>query len=332
MMFAADHIGLLVIATALGMAGAALIAVIGRRSGLLDEPGRRSSHQIPTPKGGGIGILAAFIVGGIWMGLAAHFVLICSLVSLLGLLSDRMDIAPKRRLLIQLFCAFGIMVLSYDQALPSSGHFWLAVMVGCIFIVGTANFYNFMDGINGIAGITAIVGYSLCGYYLSSIGYDLRFQMLLFCIVCSVVGFLPFNIPSARVFMGDVGSILLGFLYACIVVLASRTIIDFVCLASFLFLFYADELTTMVIRLRAGESLLKAHRRHLYQILANELGYRHWVVSAGYGLIQMLVGMSVLLLAPYGMSPLLGMLSLYGGAFVAVTVWVRRLPFSDQRR
>jgi Fuc2NAc and GlcNAc transferase len=306
------------------MAGAALIAAIGRRSGLLDEPGRRSSHQIPTPKGGGIGILAAFIVGGLWMEIAAHFLLICSLVAFLGLLSDRMHIAPKRRLFIQLICALGVMVLSYDHVLRSSGFLGLVVTAGCIYIVGTANFYNFMDGINGIAGITAIVAYGLCGYYLSTIGYDNRFQLLLVCIVGSVVGFLPFNIPKARVFMGDVGSILLGFLYGCIVVLASRTGIDFICMASFLFLFYADELTTMVIRLRAGESLLKAHRRHLYQILANELGYRHWVVSAGYGFLQLVIGINVLLVVPYGMGPVLGLLFLYGCTFIAVTAWVRR--------
>jgi len=326
MSLAADHIGLLIIATTLGMSGAALIAVIGRRSGLLDEPGHRSSHRIPTPKGGGIGILAAFVAGGIWSGLATHFLLICGLVSVLGLLSDRMDITPKRRLLIQLLCAFGIMVLPSDPSSRSNAVFALLVIAGCIFIAGTANFYNFMDGINGIAGIMAIVSYSLSSYYLFVIGYDSRFQVLLFCIVGSVGGFLPFNIPKARVFMGDVGSILLGFLYGCIAVLASRTAIDFICLASFLFLFYADELTTMVIRLRDGESLLKAHRRHLYQILANELGYRHWIVSAGYGLVQLGIGISVLLVVPHGAGLLVGILFLYGCLFVAVTVWVRRLP------
>ena len=143
--------GILIISVVLGMAGAALILAIGKRSGLLDEPGQRSSHQIPTPKGGGIGILAAFVVGCLWTGIATHIMILCGLVSFLGLLSDRMDIAPHRRLVIQILCAFGIMYFSADHTFGSIGLFWLTVMLGGIFIVGTANFYNFMVGINGIA-------------------------------------------------------------------------------------------------------------------------------------------------------------------------------------
>ena len=330
MSIAANHMGILIISVVLGMAGAALILAIGKRSGLLDEPGQRSSHQIPTPKGGGIGILAAFVVGCLWTGIATHIMILCGLVSFLGLLSDRMDIAPHRRLVIQILCAFGIMYFSADHTFGSIGLFWLTVMLGGIFIVGTANFYNFMDGINGIAGITAIVSYGLCGYYLFSVGYDSRYQLLIFCIVFSVVGFLPFNIPNARVFMGDVGSILLGFFYGVIAVLSSTTTIDFICLSSFLFLFYADELTTMVVRLRDGESLLKAHRRHLYQILANELGYRHWIVSGGYGLSQLVIGITVLLVVPYGIAPLLGMLFLYACLFTFLTAWVRCLSIPSK--
>jgi Fuc2NAc and GlcNAc transferase len=240
-----------------------------------------------------------------------------------------MDITPHRRLLIQFICAFGIIAVCYTKNDMPSIFYWLVVLAGCVFIVGTANFYNFMDGINGIAGLTAVVSFGLCSYYLYSVGYDSQFQMLFFCIVFSVIGFLPFNIPNARVFMGDVGSILLGFLYGCTIVLTSRSAIDFVCLTSFLFLFYADELTTMIIRLKDGESLLKAHRRHLYQVLANELGCPHWIVSTGYGVLQLVIGASVLLVMPYGMTPLLIMIFLYCCVFIIFTMWVRCLPISN---
>jgi len=78
-----------------------------------------------------------------------------------------------------------------------------------IFVVGTANFYNFMDGINGIAGITGIVGFGLIAFYTSNSGYSTILSTLAICMSLSCVGFLPFNVPKAKVFMGDVGSILL---------------------------------------------------------------------------------------------------------------------------
>ena len=93
--------------------------------------------------------------------------------------------------------------------------------------------------------------------------------------------------------MGDVGSILLGFVFAGMVVFLSGNLLDFICMAGFLFPFYADELNTMIVRLRDGENLTKPHRRHLYQLLANEYGIAHWKVSLGYGLFQLIVGISI---------------------------------------
>ncbi len=122
--------------------------------------------------------------------------------------------------------------------------FWI------VFIVGTANFYNFMDGINGIAGISGAVGFGL----LAFVTYNTQSEigLLAACMALTCLGFLPFNLPRARVFMGDVGSILLGSVFAGLVYLSSSTLLDFLCLASFLFLFYADELTTMIVRLCSG--------------------------------------------------------------------------------
>ena len=146
------------------------------------------------------------------------------------------------------------------------------ILAMAVFIVGTANFYNFMDGINGIAAITGIVGFGLLALYsFLSESYS-SFAVLSVCIYFSCLGFLPFNMPKAKVFMGDVGSILLGFTFAGMVVWLSKNPLDFICLAAFLFPFYADELTTMAVRIRDGDNLLRAHRRHLYQVLANEKG------------------------------------------------------------
>src|SRR4030065_2467558 len=106
--------------------------------------------------------------------------------------------------------------------------FWL------IFITATTNFYNFMDGINGIAGLTGLIGFGLMAYfaYFMLNDYDLFLMSMILATGC--IGFLPFNFPRARVFMGDVGSIFLGFVFASFVVKLSTSINIFLCLIMFL--------------------------------------------------------------------------------------------------
>ena len=98
----------------------------------------------------------------------------------------------------------------------------------------------FMDGINGIAAITGLLGFGLLGWFAAAGVADTRIIALCVCLSLSCLGFLPFNFHKARVFMGDVGSVLLVFLFAGLVVWVSRGFLDFVCATSFLFPFYAD--------------------------------------------------------------------------------------------
>jgi hypothetical protein len=97
--------------------------------------------------------------------------------------------------------------------------------------------------------------------------------------------------------------------------LAAESVLDFVCMASFLFPFYVDELTTVTIRMKDGENLTKPHRRHYYQLLANEKRIAHWKVSVGYGVFQVAVGISVLMVRGYGLGAVLGVLAGWFGAF-----------------
>jgi len=124
--------------------------------------------------------------------------------------------------------------------------------------------------------------------------------------------------------MGDVGSILLGFVFAGIVVSISKTFLDFITHAAFLFPFYADELTTMMIRIRDGERLSQAHRRHLYQLLANERGIAHWKVSAGYWIFQLFVGMNVLMLRSFGVFVVLFFITACFAGFVSLNFRIRK--------
>ena len=193
-----------------------------------------------------------------------------------------------------------------------------------IFIVGTANYYNFMDGINGIAAITGLVGFGILGWFVAAEAADPKIIVMCVCMSLSCLGFLPFNVGKARVFMGDVGSVLLGFVFGGLVVWVSRNFLDFVCVASFLFPFYADELTTLAVRIKDGDELIRPHRKHLYQLLTNEYGIQHWRVSLGYGVFQLIVGVSILLLKSTGSMAVLSILALYFCAFTIVSYFIRR--------
>jgi len=319
-----------------GAVGALFISRLAFKYGLIDRPNGRSSHDRATPKCGGIGILAAFILSSLILKIDFTFWVPAAFLALLGLLGDKFDLAPKIRLPLQFIAALIFIQLSASSnqvsalasfSLPQPAFFsifsilWFVFL--SLFIVATANWYNFMDGINGIAGITGIVGFGLLVVFNIHSGGDSPFSVLSICIGLSCLGFLPFNVPKAKVFMGDVGSILLGFVFACIVVILSKSFFDFVCLASFLFPFYADEFVTMAVRLKDGENLLIPHRRHLYQHLANELGIAHWKVSVGYGLLQFVVGSSILSARRFGLFSVLTLLVIYFIGFVWINYIVR---------
>ena len=311
----------------LGGAGAWIMGKSAPKFGLVDRPNERSSHAIPTPKGGGIGILVAFVLSSLMLRIPLGFWLSASILALISFYGDRFSISPKSRLPLQFIAA--LFLLSPVLFFNSSGNpcpllSALYLFPLSVFIIGTANLYNFMDGINGIAGITGLVGFGLIACFAFSSGIDSSFVRLAICMSLSCLAFLPFNMPKARVFMGDVGSILLGFVFAGMVVWLANSLIDFICLFAFLFPFYADELTTMYVRLRDGENLTHPHRRHLYQLLANEKGISHWKVSVGYGLLQLVVGLSVLLLRHFGSVMILSFLAAYFGAFVVASSSIRK--------
>jgi Fuc2NAc and GlcNAc transferase len=181
-----------------------------------------------------------------------------------------------------------------------------------------------MDGIDGIAGITSVVGFGLIGLWTFLYGEDTRWAVLALCIAVASSGFLIFNLPKAKVFMGDISSTFLGFLFGAFVFFFSTSPPATLCLFSFLLPFYVDELTTMTVRVRDGENLTVAHRRHVYQLLANEKGIAHWKVSMGYGVVQLMVGLSILSLYTKGIVAVAGLLLLFFAVLVFVSFDVRK--------
>ncbi|MBN2538533.1 MAG: glycosyltransferase family 4 protein [Deltaproteobacteria bacterium] len=303
-------------------AGAWVVSRFALRYHLIDVPTDRSSHSVSTPKGGGVGILAAFVLASALLGISPRIWMPAAVVSLVSFYGDRYGLSPKLRLFVQFIVAalFLYMAGLQPESLP---HVAVCLFL-LLFVVGTANFYNFMDGINGIAGITGVIGFGFLAFYSFQWGGDALLTALALCVSLSCLGFLPFNIPGARVFMGDVGSVLLGFIFAQMVVLLSKSLLDFVCLISFIFPFYADEIITMWLRLKSRDDLVIPHRRHLYQILANEWGISHWKISTGYGLFQLVVGSSVLILRPFGAISVLLLLAVCLCGFILTSFMFRR--------
>ncbi len=313
---------LLVSSFALASMGAIMVARLAGKLSLIDCPEERSSHCQPTPKGGGVGILAAFSLVGMVSGVSLWFWGPISVLSLMAGYGDRVELNVRLRLAAQLGL-ISLFVLGTWHSSPNDCLSFPLILFWIVFITGSANFYNFMDGINGIAGISGAVGFSLLAFYLYGREGPATLGNLSMCMAFSCLGFLPLNVPKARVFMGDIGSILLGAVFAGVVYLGSNTLLDFLCMASFLFPFYADELTTMAVRFKKGENITQAHRKHLYQLFANEKGIPHWQVSIIFGCLQLFVGISVLVTKFLGSYVVLAILIFYFVAFSLVSWYFR---------
>ena len=323
----------------LGAGGALIVSRYGPLLGLMDIPTDRSSHRQPVSRGAGVGILCSFLAASVGLQVSPALWGPVAVLSLVSLISDRCNLSVRVRLAVQFGMAFIVLIvglLAQGAGLPGvpPGIFPLAFGTAffMVFMIGTANYYNFMDGINGIAAITGIVAFGLLAWYAFDRGLSSVPVVLSLCLVSACIGFLPFNMPRARVFMGDVGSILLGFVFAWMVIALSENVIAFIGLAACLFPFYADELTTMVVRLRNGERLSQSHRRHLYQLLANEMGIDHWKISLGYGVVQLIVGYGALVTTRHGFPATLAVLGFSFTAFSAVSFMVRKYIPAGQRQ
>lgn len=278
-----------------GAAGAALVYRFGRAFGLVDMPNERSSHTEPTPRGAGLGIAAASVAAA---SLQGEPLLAFALASVggLGLVEDMAGLSIKVRLPAHLALSLllAISALGLPETFPGLG----VVIFWVVFLAGTANFYNFMDGINGMAGLMGVAAFGMLALYAYLAGAGLFALALVPIFAC--LGFLPFNLPRARVFMGDTGSLSLGFLFAALVMRMSAGTGSFMGMAAFLGIFYADAIITIAVRLVKGDNIFMAHRGHLYQYISNELGVAHWKVSLGYASAQAALGAAALLSLPGG--------------------------------
>jgi UDP-GlcNAc:undecaprenyl-phosphate/decaprenyl-phosphate GlcNAc-1-phosphate transferase len=268
---------------------AAVVTYAVARLGLfLDQPNARSSHQSPVPRSGGIGIVTASVLGAAVLGTVGHpaifrdpafpGVIAGGLIAAAGGLAD--DIRARSflfKLAAQVAAAAVAMAtgLVIDRLyVPGIGPVALGVagpVLTFVWMIGLTNAYNFMDGIDGLAGGTAVVAAAFLSFAAVAVGAANEATLACTLAVASF-GFLIFNLPPARIFMGDVGSQFLGFAFAALGVLIARsdatgTLILLTPLLLFHFIF--DTLVTAGRRWWQGENVTQGHRSHLYQKLAH---------------------------------------------------------------
>ncbi len=276
----------------------ALVAAVqywARRRMLLDYPNDRSLHVRATPRGGGIGIVVpiCFAIGAVGVlvpeakGASAWLAGVGLLIASVSLVDDLRGLPAVTRLAAHVFAGalVAVGIGAWDRfSWPGLGPVdlgWAAIPVTVLLVVGLTNAYNFMDGVDGIAGSQAVVA----GVGWTSAGYILQDPLLAVAgtvIATASLGFLLFNWSPASVFMGDVGSSFLGFLLASLVIyVASRSPAAATAGVLFVWPFVFDTAFTFLRRARRRENLLRAHRSHLYQRLVLT-GVSHQTVALLY--------------------------------------------------
>lgn len=272
--------------------------VVQKREGWLDKPNDRSLHSTPVPRLGGIGIWSGVAVGAIIAYsmleqiLSIYFLVATILLFAVALLDDRKTLPPWMRLLAQFFAAalavFGAkLYVSWEVAV------WIWPYVGMLVLLWGINLYNFMDGIDGFAGMTAVIGF----FALAILG--LLHEQISFLILCSLLiaasaGFLYFNFPPAKIFMGDSGSTVMGFAMVVVSITGWKQGIYPFWIPLVIFSpFWVDATATLLTRLYRREKVWLPHRQHFYQrcVLA---GYSHKQVTLAYGLVMFLCSASTI--------------------------------------
>lgn len=243
---------------------------------MVDRPTQRSSHNVDTPTGGGLGFALTFIACLLLLWSFGSvpdeivFVLIPAggLLALMGAWDDHSPLPPLLRLAVQIGCsAWAVYGFGLHQIINGFLFPTILLVIATFVLVWLVNLYNFMDGIDGLAAVEAVtVSFGWCLVaYLAGENAVLLPSLLAF----SVLGFLYWNFPPARIFMGDAGSVFIGFVFGCFMVSSALQNADFLYVWLILLgVFIVDATLTLARRMIRGENPLAAHRTHAYQLAA----------------------------------------------------------------
>lgn len=301
-----------IVIAAILMAAELLYFKIADRFNIIDRPNMRSSHTSITLRGGGVVFLFGAWVYAAFFGLTYPWFLIgLTLVGVVSFVDDVHSLPDSARLVVQ----FAAMFLMFYQFGILNWNDWWIVCIALIVCVGITNAYNFMDGINGITGAYSLAVMLPLIYLNESVGFiEMPFLVV---ITLSILVFLFFNFrKKAKCFAGDVGSIGMAFIVVFALGLLILQTRDFSYIV-FLAVYGVDAVLTIVHRIMLHENLGEAHRKHAYQLMANELKLSHLKVSAGYMLMQLAVSAGLIFI-PINHYLYLGLIViLSSGAYVA---------------
>ncbi|WP_145533442.1 MraY family glycosyltransferase [Yersinia alsatica] len=271
-----------------------LLRVYALKNNIIDTPNSRSSHVIPTPRGGGVAIVMSFLIGIMLFYFQGYLALLPAVgliisggvIALVGFWDDHGHIAARWRLLAHfsaaaflLFCLGGFPALTISGYTIDLGLF--GSVFGLLFLVWMLNLYNFMDGIDGLASAEAVIVCigAIVIYLISGNHIELDSYLVLWLLASTVLGFLLWNFPPAKIFMGDAGSGFLGLIIGSLAISAGWIETKFFfCWLILLGLFIVDATWTLVRRVLGGFKVYEAHRSHGYQIASRKFK-RHLPVT-----------------------------------------------------
>lgn len=313
--------------------GTFLIRRIALKYNVMDIPNKRSSHNIPTPRGGGIAIVSSFYFGITILYLigAMELTLFLALLagiflSIIGLFDDLLTIKPSIRLAFQMISAFlALLILSWEDPTLFSGmgSVMRVILYSIAFfgILWFINLYNFLDGIDAYASLETI--YIAAGMYL------LYPDPLFLCLIAIVCGFLYWNWPKARIFMGDTGSTQLGYVLIVVGLYHHNSghfnILHWIMLSS---VFWFDASLTLFRRLWNGERITQPHKKHAYQRVV-QAGFSHLQTDV-YALLLNIFILAIVILSNHYqilVFPGLGIIVLV--LYLVTRVVDGRIPFTN---
>ncbi len=280
----------------------------------MDEPNHRSSHIKAVPRAGGISIVIVFYLGvaitwlsgdfeGVDRSLLLGFVGSTFLIAMISLIDDVTDQSVLVKLITQIFAVAIVLYLGIvldELAVPMLGYVPLGVFglaLTFLWILGLTNAYNFMDGLDGLAGGVAVI-VSLFFLIITYSEGSTFVYVISYSVLAGALGFSILNYPPAKIILGDVGAAFLGFLFATLAIIAARfdeSRTSFLVMPLLLFNFIYDTSFTFLRRLINRERVYEAHRSHLYQLL-NRSGYTHLEVVLIQYCMVFLQGIGALIL------------------------------------
>ena len=291
--------------------------VSGRsRLSIMDHPNERSLHASPVPRSGGVAILLGILAGWGWLSVEQsvpaplQWIMWAAMtVAGISLLDDLFELSARVRLPVHILAA--VLVLLGGISLPWGWPGWIMTLFGIVWML---NLYNFMDGMDGFAGGMALAGFAFLGIggYLTG---DLTYAWWSWAVAAAASGFLLFNVPPARIFMGDAGSATLGLLAAALSLWGVHKGLFPLWFPLMVFSpFWVDATVTLIRRACRREKVWQAHREHYYQRLIRA-GWSHRKTVTMEYLLMIASGGSALLLLVYPGWWIVGLL-VWGGIYL----------------